>query len=136
MSKRTAERISTFGDIFITIVEMIIIAFVIALIIVTIYYTAQDFTIVASAGTTEELQFLVNDIFMIIVLVELLRSLLAAYKKKELHLVAVAEVGFIVIIREIVIAALSGSINDIAILSIAALIVVIILWLLLKKVLA
>ena len=73
---------------------------------------------------------------MIIVLVELLRSLLAAYKKKELHLVAVAEVGFIVIIREIVIAALSGSINDIAILSIAALIVVIILWLLLKKVLA
>lgn len=83
MGKQVTERISIFGNIFITIVEMIIIAFVIALIIVTIYYTAQDFTNVANAGTTEELQFLVNDIFMIIVLVELLRSLLQLIRGKS-----------------------------------------------------
>ena len=135
VSMRIPKYIPKFSDAFILISEVFILAFIAALIIITIFYTVQDFGSVTMAGTAEELQFIVNDIFMIIVLVELFRSLVAAYRRRELYLVAVTEVGFIVIIREMVIAALRRAINEIVFLSISAVALSVVLWLLLKKVL-
>lgn len=67
------------------------------------------------------LQIATNDVFFLIVFMEITRSVVVGRRKPEMYLVALAEVGFVVAIREIIAAVIIGSYSDLVLASGASL---------------
>ncbi|OYT51841.1 MAG: hypothetical protein B6U73_01085 [Desulfurococcales archaeon ex4484_204] len=116
-------------------VELIIVVSVTALIVLTTYYLARDIRAACVFGSTAELQLIMNDIFLLIVYAELIRSILVAYRRPEMYLVGIAEVGFVITVREVLASVISRTTMDLALASASSLILAIVLWILYKKVL-
>ena len=125
-----------YGKYLIIIVEAVIIASVSALIALTTYYLVRDIMIVAKgAATIVELQLIMNDIFLLIVYVELVRSIVVAYRRPEMYLVSIAEVGFVISVREILASVVAKTTFDLLMASVSSAVLALVLWILYKKVL-
>jgi len=125
-----------YGKYLIIIVETVIIASVSALIALTTYYLVRDIMIVAKgAATIVELQLIMNDIFLLIVYVELVRSIVVAYRRPEMYLVSIAEVGFVISVREILASVVAKTTFDLLMASVSSAVLALVLWILYKKVL-
>jgi len=125
-----------YGRYLIIIVEAVIIASVSALIALTTYYLVRDIMIVAKgAATIVELQLIMNDIFLLIVYVELVRSIVVAYRRPEMYLVSIAEVGFVISVREILASVVAKTTFDLLLASVSSAVLALVLWILYKKVL-
>jgi len=125
-----------YGRYLIIIVEAVIIASVSALIALTTYYLVRDIMIVAKgAATIVELQLIMNDIFLLIVYVELVRSIVVAYRRPEMYLVSIAEVGFVISVREILASVVAKTTFDLLMASVSSAVLALVLWILYKKVL-
>jgi len=116
-------------------VETVIIASLSVLIALTTFFLARDIMRAYSVGSTAELQLIMNDIFLLIVYVELIRSIIAAYRRPEMYLVSIAEVGFVITVREVLASVLSKTTQDVLFSSLASIAFALILWILYRKVL-
>jgi uncharacterized membrane protein (DUF373 family) len=90
-----------------------------------IYYSFEKATMV-------ELQIIVNDVFMHIVFAEIIKSVIIGRRKPEMYLAGVAEVGFVISVREIIVSVVNGQIYNLLISTIASLIMTVVLLLIYK----
>jgi len=128
-----AKLMISYGRVLVIIVEIIVVAFITVLIILSTYYTARDL-MTAFTGSSRSIPLLLNDIFLLIIYAELIRSIVVGYRMPEMYLVSIAEVGFIVIVREIIASVISANGITTAIVSSAALMFAVILWIFYGKV--
>ncbi len=124
-----------YGRALVLAVETVIIASLSVLIALTTYFLARDIMRAYSIGSVAELQLIMNDIFLLIVYVELIRSIIAAYRRPEMYLVSIAEVGFVITVREVLASVLSKTTQDVLLSSLASIAFALILWVLYRKVL-
>ncbi len=83
----------------------------------------------------EHLQIATNDVFFLIVFMEITRSVIVGRRRPEMYLVALAEVGFVVAIREIIAAVIVGSYTDLVLASVASLAMAVVLLIIYRYVL-
>lgn len=122
------------GRLVILVIEVVVIAIVTAMIGLTAYYVIRDLSDLVLAGSTEKIQLLVSDVFLLIILAEIIRSFLEAYRRPEMYLVGVTEVALVVVVREIVLSAIAGTAIDMLIASFSALVLTGALWILVTRV--
>ncbi|RLG82678.1 MAG: hypothetical protein DRO18_08550 [Thermoprotei archaeon] len=131
--RKIIRHIYTMSDVITLIVEILIIVFLVILIALTVYHTAgKVIEAVEYGGDTQRITYIIDDVLLLIVFTELLRSFVMAYRRRELYLVAVAEVAFIVIVREIIISVITKTPIDVLILSGASIMVVVTLLLIVR----
>ena len=131
---RVAKALVKYGRFLIITVEAVIIAAISVLIVLTTYYLSRDIMISYLAGSAAELQLIMNDIFLLIVYVELVRSILVAYRKPEMYLVSIAEVGFVITVREVLASVISKTTTDVLLASLASITFAAVLWIFYRKV--
>jgi len=127
-SGAAAKIMISYGKVLVILVEIIVVAFITVLIILSTYYTAKDLMTAFAGESSSSIPLLLNDIFLLIIYAELVRSIVIGYRMPEMYLVSIAEVGFIVIVREIIASVISANGVNTAIVSSAALMFAIILW--------
>ncbi len=127
-SGTAAKIMISYGKVLVILVEIIVVAFITVLIILSTYYTAKDLMAAFEGESSSSIPLLLNDIFLLIIYAELVRSIVIGYRMPEMYLVSIAEVGFIVIVREIIASVISANGVNTAIVSSAALMFAIILW--------
>ncbi len=102
-----AKGLVRFGRVLVLTIEAIIIVSVSVLIGLTTHFLCRDIVKVYVLGSTAELQLIMNDIFLLIVYVELVRSIVVAYRRLEMCLISIAEVSFITTVKDVLTSVLS-----------------------------
>ncbi len=126
-----------YGRMLILAVDIVIIAVMSILIGLTTVIIIRDIISVWNyqAVSIGELQITVNDVFLLIVFAEIIRSIIVGRRQPEMYLVAIAEVGFVISIREVIASVVRGSKFDILYASISSLILAVVLLLMYRYVL-
>jgi len=133
-SGNIAKLMISYGRALVIIVEIIVVVFITVLIVLSTYYTAKDLLLAFTGNSSRSIPLLLNDIFLLIIYAELIRSIVVGYRMPEMYLVSIAEVGFIVIVREIIAFVISANFIGTAVVSAAALMFAFILWIFYTKV--
>ncbi|WP_276813973.1 phosphate-starvation-inducible PsiE family protein [Desulfurococcus amylolyticus] len=129
-SKAISESVYKLGRILIDVAEVIVIIFIGLLIILTVYITFKDILMELHGMTAATIQILVNDILMIIIYAEILRSILIIWEMRgEGFLSQLSDVAFIVAVREILVYAITGKSMDILLAVFSLLIVTLAIYL-------
>ncbi len=123
-----------YGRLIVIIVDIIIVAIMTVLILLTTLILLRDLLRVWSIeqATLFELQIIVNDVFMLIVFAEIIRSVIVGRRRPEMYLVGVAEVGFVITVREIIASIVIGNKQDLILSSSASLLMALVLLLIYK----
>ncbi len=126
-----------YGRMLILAVDIVIITVMTILVCLTTVIIVRDIMGVWNyeAVSIGELQITVNDVFLLIVFAEIIRSIIVGRRQPEMYLVAIAEVGFVISIREVIASVVRGSKIDILYASISSLILAIVLLLMYRYVL-
>lgn len=128
---RLGRGLMLFVDFAIIILIIVLVGFAIVIVgkdLLDIWYS------IGTAGM-EHLQIATNDVFFLIVFMEITRSVIVGRRKPEMYLVALAEVGFVVAIREIIAAVIIGSYTDLVLASAASLAMAVVLLIVYRHVL-
>ncbi|NPA99233.1 MAG: hypothetical protein GXO43_07630 [Crenarchaeota archaeon] len=135
--KKLIHYIVEYGRMLILAVDIVIIAVMSILIGLTTVIIVRDIIGVWNyqAVSIGELQITVNDVFLLIVFAEIIRSIIVGRRQPEMYLVAIAEVGFVISIREVIASVVRGSKFDILYASISSLILAVVLLLMYRYVL-
>jgi len=105
---RLASSVLKFGERLIDFIEVVAIVFVSILVAATTYVTIRDLVVVFPDFTLVSIQAVVNDVFTIIIYAEVLRSILALRRGREIgFLIPLSEVGFVVVVKEILVSAIT-----------------------------
>ena len=137
MLSRIVHYLVEYGRLLILIVDIIIVAVMTILVVFTTLIVVRDLSHVWSyeQATIAELQITINDIFMLIVFAEIVRSVIVGRRRPEMYLVGIAEVGFVIAIREIIASVILGTKNDLILSSLASLIMAVVLMIIYKWIL-
>jgi len=94
------------------------------------YTSVRDLGMVLTPYVTyaEIAELILNDVFMLIVLAEIMRFIIALRASPGTRVIGLAEVGLIVSIREVIIASLTKEYLGLLLASIASLILTLIIW--------
>ncbi len=135
--QRVIHYLVEYGRLIVIIVDIIIVAIMTVLILLTTLILLRDLLRVWSIeqATLFELQIIVNDVFMLIVFAEIIRSVIVGRRRPEMYLVGVAEVGFVITVREIIASIVIGTKEDLILSSTASLIMALVLLLIYKWIL-
>lgn len=117
-------------------VEMLALILIIVVVVIASYASIRDLTVILTPYVTyvEIADLILNDIFMLIILAELIRFILALRASPGTRVIGLAEVGLIVSIREVVIASITKEYLGILLASAASLALAFIIWLIRTKV--
>ncbi len=135
--KRIVYYLVEYGRLLILAVDIVIITVMTVLIGLTTIIIVRDIISIWNYQSVSigELQITVNDVFLLIVFAEIIRSIIVGRRQPEMYLVAIAEVGFVISIREVIASVVRGSKIDILYASISSLILAIVLLLMYRYVL-
>ncbi len=135
--KRIVHYLVEYGRLLILAVDIVIITVMTILIGLTTIIIVRDIISIWNYQSVSigELQITVNDVFLLIVFAEIIRSIIVGRRQPEMYLVAIAEVGFVISIREVIASVVRGSKIDILYASISSLILAIVLLLMYRYVL-
>ena len=136
--KRIVHYFVEYGRLLILAVDIVIITVMTILIGLTTIIIVRDIISIWNYQSVSigELQITVNDVFLLIVFAEIIRSIIVGRRQPEMYLVAIAEVGFVISIREVIASVVRGSKIDILLYaSISSLILAIVLLLMYRYVL-
>ena len=135
MDRRVLARfVHILGDYIVFFAEILVIVATTIMIAITAYAVFNDIIDLGRSLATEEMQILVNDVFLIIIFAEIVRSVLAAHRRPELYVVGIAEVGFVVAVREVLVAVITKTTMDLLLASLSALAMAAVLWLVYSKI--
>lgn len=134
-TEAVSELVHKLGRILIDVAEVIVIIFMGLLIILTVYVAFKDIWMELHSMTATTIQILVNDILMIIIYAEILRSILIIRGMGgEGFLSQLSDVIFIVAIREILVYSITGKSMDILAVAFSLLIVTLVIYLIRTKI--
>lgn len=122
------------GESMILLIEFMVIVATAAMTLFAAYYLVRDLLNLTLGSSIQELQILINDVFMLIIFAEIMRSIIVSHRRPETYIVGIAEVGFVVTVREIFVSILTKTTFDLVLSSIAAVIIAVALWILRSKV--
>jgi len=122
------------GESMILLIEFMVIIATTAMTLFAAYYLVRDLSNLTLGSSIQELQILINDVFMLIIFAEIMRSIIVSHRRPETYIVGIAEVGFVVTIREIFVSILTKTTFDLVLSSIAAVVMAVALWILRSKV--
>lgn len=137
MSFERPEKILRFGKKLISIINSVIIlmtsiilAFTLGIILRDVYFLAIGF----NSLDFSIIQNMANEVVFLFVYVEIVRSAIIAKQRPEIYVVALAEVGFIVSIRDVVRSSIMGVEEDLLLSSLSVLLFAIVLLIMYKYV--
>ncbi|NPA97124.1 MAG: hypothetical protein GXO32_05935 [Crenarchaeota archaeon] len=134
--RRLSKWIFRVSEWIVTVLELLVIVSTTVLAGLAIVMLVQQFaSINIYSYTTAELTMLVNSVFMLIIFAEIIRCVAAAHGRPEAYILAIAEAGFVIAVREIFISALTHDYRDLVLSSGAALVMAVALWVIKSKVL-
>jgi len=133
--KKLMDYLVKYCDILILFIDIVIIATLTILTGATIYFLKVDILKAFNMGGTFEITVIINYVFFLIIYIELIRSIMAGYKRREMYIVSIAEVGFVVTVREVLVSIVSKTTTDLILSSLAALSFAIVLWIIYTKIL-
>ncbi len=116
------------GESAITLIEFVVIIATAVMSVLATYYIVRDLSSLSMESSLSELQVLVNDVFMLIIFAEIMRSIIISHRRPETYIVGIAEVGFVVTIREIFVSILTRTTFDLVLASLAAVLMAVALW--------
>lgn len=129
-TKAVSELVHKLGRILIDVAEVVVIIFMGLLIILTVYVAFKDIWMELQGMSTTTIQILVNDVLMIVIYAEILRSILIIRGMGgEGFLSQLSDVVFIVAIREVLVYAITGKSMDILVAAFSLLIVTLVIYL-------
>lgn len=137
-SNKTVEILLRLGRSLILFVDYVIVIMMIILVGFAILIIGRDLASMWFNWETtgmDQLQMATNDVFFLIVFMEITRSVIVGRRRPEMYLVALAEVGFVVSIREIIAAVIVGSHTDLIMSSMASLALAVVLLIIYRYVL-
>lgn len=137
-SNKTVEILLRLGRSLILFVDYVIVIMMIILVGFAILIIGRDLASMWFNWETtgmDQLQIATNDVFFLIVFMEITRSVIVGRRRPEMYLVALAEVGFVVSIREIIAAVIVGSHTDLIMSSMASLALAVVLLIIYRYVL-
>jgi uncharacterized membrane protein (DUF373 family) len=103
--------------------EILVVASLIILAVVAMVFFIRDLISLKPASSISELQLLFTSLFVVIVLIELLRTFVA-HRDEERYLEGFLEAGIVILLREVALGALSGNVMNALIASGGALLLI------------
>ena len=134
--RRVSRYILRISEWLVTVLEFVVIIATSILAGIAIYiFVQQLLSINIESCTTSELTMLVNSVFLLIIFAEIIRCVAAAHGRPEAYVLAVAEAGFVIAIREIFVSALTHEYMNLLLASSASFVMAVALWIIKSKVL-
>jgi len=128
-------KVFSLGEKCIDVIESAVVVLLIVLAALALVFTVRDLALLKPESTISEVQVLVNDVFLVIIFAEILRSVLAARKRGEVaYILVLAEVGFVVVLREILVSVVTRTPIDVLISVVALMVMSITIYVLKVKV--
>lgn len=120
--------ISKVAKEFIEFIEAILVAILIMLTLMALVMTIRDITSIELGSPLTEFQVLVSDVLVLVVLIELTRSFIISSLGGERYLEGFIEMGIIILIRELALAAMAANMINALIASAGATLLILALW--------
>ncbi|ABN69183.1 hypothetical protein Smar_0070 [Staphylothermus marinus F1] len=136
--KKSVEALLWLGRGLILLVDYIIVIMMVILVFFAVLIIINDLLNTWNNWKTagmEQVQIVANDVFFLIVFMEITRSVVVGRKQPEMYLVALAEVGFVVTIREIIAAVIMRSFYNLLLSSLSSLVIATVLLIIYRYVL-
>lgn len=126
----TEEKIALFGGKVILFIELFVLAVLLFLSLFICYLLIRNMILTIDLGMeiVKVTDIIVNDVFMLIIMAELIRFILALRSKPRGRVVWLAEVGLIVSIREVIVASISKEAFNLLLSAIASLVLALVIW--------
>ena len=124
--------IAKYGRFLTVLIDFIIIVSVTVLTLFTTYLLYRDLAKVFANEGAVDVSIILNDIFLLVIYAEVVRSTIAAHEEPEAYLVSIAEVGFVISIREMLASVIREKAFDVFLSSLASLVLTITLLILYK----
>jgi len=116
-------------------IEVVTIILTSILVVSTIYVAVKDLVVVFPDFTLTSIQVVVNDVFTIIIYAEVLRSILVLRKGREVgFLIPLSEVGFIVVVKEILVSAITRGALEVLLSALSLLVIAVTIYIVRVKV--
>ncbi|MGB9826924.1 MAG: hypothetical protein ACPLSM_00190 [Thermosphaera sp.] len=135
MSSARTEPVLRFGGRLINIINSLVIVLTSIILLVTLGLIAKDtYYLVCNFNQLDftYIQSMANEVVFLFVYIEIIRSAIVAKRHPEMYIVALAEVGFIVTIRDVIRSSIIGNEEGIILTSLSVLVFAAILLLMYK----
>ncbi len=118
-----------FGDLITTFLEGAVLITTTALAAATIFVVLRDFASMMYVGIDmSTISALVDEVLMLIIFAEIVRSVVVSHGKPETYVLAIGEVGFVITIREMLAAVIMRDVYNLLLSAGAALMMAGALW--------
>jgi len=132
---KLASSLFKLGEYLIDFIEVVTIILTSILVVSTIYVAVKDLAVVFPDFTLVNIQVVVNDVFTIIIYAEVLRSILILRKGREVgFLIPLSEVGFIVVVKEILVSAITRGALEVLLSALSLLVIAVTIYVVRVKV--
>jgi len=132
---KLASSLFKLGEYLIDFIEVATIILTSILVVSTIYVAVRDLAVVFPDFTLTNIQVVVNDVFTIIIYAEVLRSILVLRKGREVgFLIPLSEVGFIVVVKEILVSAITRGALEVLLSALSLLVIAVTIYVVRVKV--
>jgi len=132
---KLASSLFKLGEYLIDFIEVVTIILTSILVVSTIYVAVKDLVVVFPDFTLTSIQVVVNDVFTIIIYAEVLRSILVLRKGREVgFLIPLSEVGFIVVVKEILVSAITRGALEVLLSALSLLVIAVTIYIVRVKV--
>jgi len=132
---KLASSLFKLGEYLIDFIEVTAIILTSILVVSTIYVAVKDLVVVFPDFTLTNIQVVVNDVFTIIIYAEVLRSILVLRKGREVgFLIPLSEVGFIVVVKEILVSAITRGALEVLLSALSLLVIAVTIYVVRVKV--
>ncbi|MEM1623758.1 MAG: phosphate-starvation-inducible PsiE family protein [Sulfolobales archaeon] len=120
--------ISRIAKEYVELLEAVLVVILIALTLLAFGILARDLFSLKLDSPLSELQVVVSDILVLVVLIELTRSFIISSLGGERYLEGFIEMGIIILVREVAIAAMTASVLNALLASLGVVLLVLALW--------
>jgi len=132
---KLASSLFKLGEYLIDFIEVVTIILTSILVASTIYVAIKDLAVVFPDFTLVNIQVVVNDVFTIIIYAEVLRSILILRRGREIgFLIPLSEVGFIVVVKEILVSAITRGALEVLLSALSLLVIAVTIYIVRVKV--
>jgi uncharacterized membrane protein (DUF373 family) len=113
---------------YVEVLEAVLVVVLIVLTLIALAILIRDLTTLRVESTLSELQIIVSDVLVLVILVELTRSFVISSLGGERYLEGFIEMGVIILIREIALAAISVNVLNALMASGGVALLILALW--------
>ncbi len=113
--------------------EAVLVVVLIILALIALVILARDLTSIRVESSLSELQIIVSDVLVLIILIELTRSFIISSIGGERYLEGFIEMGVIILIRELALAAMAANMANALMASGGATLLILALWFIREK---